>query len=149
MLSDVQFWPRWSQKSRLSQNRKPSPALPASIKKRLGHRCGIILNPVFKQNMKILIACEFSGIVREEFRKRGHDVTSCDFLPTEILGKHYQGDVMDIITMIDVRFARTPGMRKIRYMVRFDDDYLKEKCRMFSGIPEIFCTGDKLTLLEK
>ncbi|HDY68746.1 hypothetical protein LCGC14_1644260 [marine sediment metagenome] len=47
--------------------------------------------------MKILIACEFSGIVREEFRKRGHDAWSCDLLPTEIKGKHYQGDIRNII----------------------------------------------------
>lgn len=47
--------------------------------------------------MKILIACEFSGIVREAFRKRGHHAMSCDLLPTEKQGKHYQGDVMDII----------------------------------------------------
>ena len=47
--------------------------------------------------MKILIACEFSGIVREAFRKKGHDAWSCDLLPTEIPGNHYQGDVFDII----------------------------------------------------
>ena len=47
--------------------------------------------------MKILIACEFSGIVRDAFTKLGHDVTSCDLLPTERPGKHYQGDVFDII----------------------------------------------------
>lgn len=47
--------------------------------------------------MKILIACEYSGIVREAFIKKGHDVISCDILPTEINGPHYQGDVMDII----------------------------------------------------
>ena len=47
--------------------------------------------------MKVLIACEFSGIVREAFTKKGHDVTSCDLLPTDILGNHYQGDVFDII----------------------------------------------------
>ena len=47
--------------------------------------------------MKILIACEFSGTVREAFTKLGHDVTSCDIEPTDIPGKHYQGDVMDII----------------------------------------------------
>lgn len=47
--------------------------------------------------MKLLIACEFSGIVREAFTKLGHDVTSCDLLPTEIPGKHYQGDVKDIL----------------------------------------------------
>ena len=47
--------------------------------------------------MKILIACEFSGIVRREFAKYNHDVISCDLLPTEIQGNHYQGDVTDII----------------------------------------------------
>lgn len=47
--------------------------------------------------MKVLIACEFSGIVREAFKAKGHDAWSCDFLPTEIPGNHYQGDVMDII----------------------------------------------------
>lgn len=43
--------------------------------------------------MKILIACEFSGIVREAFRDKGHDVWSCDLLPTEIPGQHLEGDV--------------------------------------------------------
>jgi hypothetical protein len=47
--------------------------------------------------MKVLIACEFSGIVRDAFIKRGHDAISCDLLPTERFGPHYQGDVMDII----------------------------------------------------
>lgn len=47
--------------------------------------------------MKVLIACEFSGTVREEFRKLGHDAWSCDLLPTEIEGKHIQGDCMEII----------------------------------------------------
>jgi len=47
--------------------------------------------------MKILIACEYSGTVREELIKRGHDAMSCDLLPSDILGPHYQGDVKDII----------------------------------------------------
>lgn len=47
--------------------------------------------------MKILIACEFSGIVRDAFTKLGHDVTSCDLLPSELPGKHYQGDIRDIL----------------------------------------------------
>lgn len=47
--------------------------------------------------MKILIACEFSGIVREAFIKMGHDVVSCDLLPSDIPGKHYQGDVRNIL----------------------------------------------------
>ena len=47
--------------------------------------------------MKILIACEFSGTVRDTFAALGHDVTSCDLEPTEKPGKHYQGSVLDII----------------------------------------------------
>lgn len=43
--------------------------------------------------MKILIACEFSGIVREAFTALGHDTWSCDLLPTELPGKHFQCDV--------------------------------------------------------
>jgi len=46
---------------------------------------------------KILIACEYSGRVRNAFLAKGHDATSCDILPTESPGPHYQGDVMDII----------------------------------------------------
>lgn len=47
--------------------------------------------------MKILIACEFSGIVRDAFAAKGHDVWSCDLLPTERPGKHIQGDVLEIL----------------------------------------------------
>lgn len=43
--------------------------------------------------MNILIACEFSGIVRDEFRKRGHNAVSCDLLESEIPGPHIQDDV--------------------------------------------------------
>lgn len=47
--------------------------------------------------MKVLIACEFSGTVRDAFTKLGHDATSCDLEPSDKPGKHYQGDVLDII----------------------------------------------------
>ena len=47
--------------------------------------------------MKILIACEFSGRVRDAFVKRGHDAWSCDLLPTESPGQHIQGDVLDVL----------------------------------------------------
>ncbi len=47
--------------------------------------------------MKVLIACEFSGIVREAFKAKGHDAWSCDLLDTEIPGKHIKGDVIDIL----------------------------------------------------
>lgn len=47
--------------------------------------------------MKVLVACEYSGRVRDAFRALGHEAMSCDFLPTDIEGPHYQGDVFDII----------------------------------------------------
>lgn len=47
--------------------------------------------------MKVLVACEYSGVVREAFKKRGHDAWSCDLLPSDIPGNHYQGDVLDIL----------------------------------------------------
>jgi hypothetical protein len=47
--------------------------------------------------MRVLIACEFSGIVREAFTRKGHDAWSSDFLDTEIPGQHYKGDVRDLL----------------------------------------------------
>lgn len=47
--------------------------------------------------MKVLIACEFSGIVRDFFNNKGHSVVSCDFLPSETPGLHYKGNVEDIL----------------------------------------------------
>ena len=43
--------------------------------------------------MKVLVACEFSGVVREAFRAKGHDAWSCDLLDTEIPGNHFRGPV--------------------------------------------------------
>ncbi len=47
--------------------------------------------------MKVLIACEYSGVVREQFMRGGVDAMSCDLLPTEVPGPHYQGDVRDVL----------------------------------------------------
>lgn len=47
--------------------------------------------------MKVLVACEYSGRVRDAFIARGHEAMSCDLLPTEAPGPHYQGDVRDIL----------------------------------------------------
>ena len=47
--------------------------------------------------MNVLIACEFSGTVREAFRKLGHHAVSCDLLPTDIEGAHHLGDVREIL----------------------------------------------------
>lgn len=47
--------------------------------------------------MRVLIACEFSGIVRDAFAARGHDAWSCDLLPSERPGQHYQREVYDLL----------------------------------------------------
>ena len=47
--------------------------------------------------MRVLVACEYSGEVRDSFLRRGHDAMSCDLLPTNVPGPHYEGDVMDVI----------------------------------------------------
>lgn len=47
--------------------------------------------------MRVLVACEYSGTVRDAFAARGHDAWSCDLLPTETPGQHYAGDVRDML----------------------------------------------------
>lgn len=47
--------------------------------------------------MRVLVGCEYSGTVRDAFIRAGHDAISCDLLPTDAPGPHYQGDVFDII----------------------------------------------------
>lgn len=49
------------------------------------------------ENMRVLIACEFSGTVRDAFLAQGHDAWSCDILPTEKPGPHIQGDVLAVL----------------------------------------------------
>lgn len=46
---------------------------------------------------RVLVACEYSGIVREAFKAKGWDAWSCDLLDTEISGQHIKGDVLDIL----------------------------------------------------
>jgi hypothetical protein len=59
--------------------------------------------------MRVLVACEYSGTVRDAFLKAGHDAMSCDLLPTDVAGPHYQGNVMDIIDQgWDLMIAHPP-----------------------------------------
>lgn len=47
--------------------------------------------------MRVLVACEYSGTVRDAFKARGHDAWSCDLLPTDSPGQHIQGDVLEVL----------------------------------------------------
>lgn len=59
--------------------------------------------------MRVLVACEYSGVVRDAFRRVGHEAMSCDLLPTEVDGPHYQGDVRDVLCYPwDIMIAHPP-----------------------------------------
>ncbi len=59
--------------------------------------------------MRVLVACEFSGIVRDAFTAKGHDAISCDLLPTERSGPHIQGDVRELnLQQFDLIIAHPP-----------------------------------------
>jgi site-specific DNA-cytosine methylase len=83
--------------------------------------------------MRVLIACEFSGIVREAFARRGHDAWSCDLLPTEILGQHIQDNVLTILNDgWDLMIAHPPcthlavaGARWFKYKLREQEEALE------------------------
>ena len=47
--------------------------------------------------MRVLVACEYSGVVRDAFLAAGHDAMSCDLLPTDAPGPHWHGDVRDVL----------------------------------------------------
>ena len=85
--------------------------------------------------MKVLVACEYSGIVRDAFLKRGHDAISCDILPSESdLGKHYQGDVRDILDDDwDLMIAHPPctylSVTGTRWLYHPDDMHLERDLR--------------------
>ena len=76
--------------------------------------------------MKVLVACEYSGRVRDAFLAKGHDAISCDLLPSEKPGPHYRGDVRNILNdgwdlMVghpDCTFMANSGARWL-----WNDDY--------------------------
>ena len=47
--------------------------------------------------LRVLVACEFSGVVRDAFARRGHEAWSCDLLPTESPGRHFHRDVREVL----------------------------------------------------
>ena len=80
--------------------------------------------------MRVLVACEFSGIVRDAFAARGHDAWSCDFLPTESPGLHYQGDVRGVLTDTwDLMIAHPPCTYLARAGARWWKQHGRRKLR--------------------
>ena len=84
--------------------------------------------------MRVLVACEFSGTVRDAFLVAGHDAKSCDLLPTELPGPHYIGDVRDLLYTgeWDLMIAHPPcthlavsGSRWFKYKLKEQEEALQ------------------------
>lgn len=96
--------------------------------------------------MRVLVACEYSGRVRDAFIAKGHDAMSCDLLPTEVSGPHFQGDVFDVIGQgWDLMIAHPPcthlavsGARWWEYKGKEQEEALRfVRLLMEADIPKI------------
>jgi len=97
--------------------------------------------------MRVLVACEYSGTVRDAFLALGHDALSCDLFPTDVEGPHYQGDVRDIINDgWDLMIAHPPctylcssGLHwnKPIQPWQFGHDASKATCLWLRGLPPL------------
>ena len=78
--------------------------------------------------MKVLVACEFSGTVRDAFKAKGHDAWSCDILPTDSKGNHIQGDVLEVLNQEwDLLVAHPPCTHLAVSGARWFKDKQKEQ----------------------
>jgi site-specific DNA-cytosine methylase len=85
--------------------------------------------------MKVLVACEYSGIVRDAFISQGHDAISCDILPTENPGPHYQGDVRNILEHgFDLMIAHPPCTHLAVSGARWFKDKQKEQAEALAFV---------------
>ncbi len=88
--------------------------------------------------MKVLVACEFSGIVRDAFIARGHDAWSCDLLPTEKPGPHIQGDVLAILNDgWDLMIAHPPCTHLAVSGSRWFKDKVKEQAEALEFVRKL------------
>lgn len=91
--------------------------------------------------MRLLVACEFSGIVREAFKRKGWDPWSCDLLPTEIPGQHIQDDVLKYLDDgWDMMIAHPPctylSNSGVRWLINNRERYaaMKQACEFFNSL---------------
>lgn len=99
--------------------------------------------------MKVLIACEYSGIVRSAFEDKGFDATSCDLLETEKPGKHYQGDIFDILyDDWDLMIAHPPCTHLAVSGARWFKDKQKEQKEALEFVKKLLDAPIKYIALE-
>lgn len=99
--------------------------------------------------MRVLIACEYSGRVRDAFLALGHDAMSCDLLPTDEPGEHYQGDVRDVIgDGWDLMIAHPPCTHLAVSGARWFKDKLTEQAEALDFVRLLMDAPIELIALE-
>lgn len=99
--------------------------------------------------MRVLIACEFSGIVREAFKAKGHDAWSCDLLPTEIPGKHIQGNVLSLLSGgWDLMIAHPPCTHLAVSGARWFKDKGVEQIESLNFVASLMCSATPKICIE-
>lgn len=98
---------------------------------------------------KILVACEFSATVRQAFESLGHFAVSCDLLPSEIPGNHYQGDVRDLLSEnFDLMIAHPPCTHLAVSGARWFKDKQIEQLRALEFVETLLCSKIPRIALE-
>ena len=106
--------------------------------------------------MNILIACEFSGIVRDAFIERGHDAVSCDIEPSERLGAHITGNVLDLLDdRWDMMIAHPPcthlavsGARWFKHKQTEQKESIKFFMEMVDAPIEKICIENPVSIMS-
>lgn len=106
--------------------------------------------------MRVLVACEFSGIVRDAFTAQGHDAWSCDLLPTESSGNHIQRDVLEILNdgwnlMIahpPCTYLAVSGARWFKKRKQEQEDALEFVRRLMNAPIEKICLENPISIIS-
>ena len=99
--------------------------------------------------VKVLVACEFSGIVRDAFRATGHDAWSCDLLPTEAPGPHICGDVRAVLgDGWDLMIAHPPCTHLAVSGARWFKDKQREQAEALAFVAELLAAPIARIALE-
>jgi site-specific DNA-cytosine methylase len=99
--------------------------------------------------MKVLVACEFSGIVRDAFAAKGHEAWSCDLLPTERPGNHIQDDVLSVLRDgWDLMIAHPPCTHLAVSGARWFKNKQNEQREALSFVLHLLCAPIEMIALE-
>lgn len=99
--------------------------------------------------MRVLVACEFSGVVRKAFEMMGHEAWSCDLLPSERYGLHYQGNVLDIINDgWDIMIAHPPCTHLAVSGARWFKDKVVEQAEALEFVEKLLAADIPKIALE-